>query len=286
ANSKVSERVFRESSTVENILDGIIEGNIEHLFVYGMNLIREYPGRERVREALNRLETLAVADYLENDLTDTADVVLPLTTQFEEPGVMVNVEGRIRARPEVTPPEERILPGWKMLSFFKRRDGYSSRQTIVSDYAEDDDVFPDVELEDVRSSSEWLESFEQDSGEEVSVELTDTSGEWTVFSEPYLWSGDRRAQLGESLEVLIRDPVIECNRSDSGTLGADQDTSLNLSVNGTSLTRSVEITNNPPEGSLFVPWRLRDDESLELYAGNNTYRRLQDVSSGEVEEAK
>ena len=276
-NSKASELVFPDPPSTSAVLEAVVSGEITHLFVYGMDLLRDFPDRGLVKQALRSAEYVVSADYLCNSFREHVDQVLPLTTQFEEEGTMVNAEGRIRYRPTVTEPDERILTGRQMLSFWVEpgEEGImATADEILEPIVNSIDALPDMKSEELKNSSSWITDWSNDSGNFSRRELTDTRGQWVLFSEPFLWSGDRRAQLGESLEGLIREPMIECHEANAEELGADRETELKVRVNGTELERPVKITTNPPKGSLFLPWNLLGDFELELYEGSKTYRRI------------
>lgn len=266
-NSKAAELVFDDPQSPGEILRDAKNGDINALVLYGFDLLRDFPDRGLVKEAVEAVDFLAVADYLDNKLTDEADVVIPLTTQFEEPGLLVNAEGRIRQRPAVTEHDERILSGWEFLSFLNQ-DGSNSRPAgeILDELLDEMSELPDdLNRSDVAEESAWLNGFEHDAGSEYTSELAEKGEEWFVFSEPRLFSGDRRAQQGPSVEGMIQEAQLECHEEDAQQLGADRQTEISLSINGHSLERSIRITNDPPEGTVMLPWNDPRDADLEFY---------------------
>ncbi len=279
-NAKAAERVFREPAPVHEILEQAATGPIDHLWVYGMDLLRDYPNRHLVQRAMDGVETLAVADYLHSQVTERADLVLPLTTQFEEEGVLVNAEGRIRRRPVVTEHDERILTGREMLSFWvypEEEVSGGGDGRVLRDARRDVPGLPELDPDRLLEEAMWLEGVNNDPGDREVSETTGSRGGWSLFSESYLFSSDRRAQVGPSLEGMIRGSALECNASDAEALGADRETDLSIRVNGTRLERPVKITNNPPEGSLLIPWNLPGDETLELFDSEKTHNRVKSV---------
>ncbi len=289
-NSRASERVFQSSPSVGRMLEECAEGDRDTLMVYGVDLLRQHPDRSLVRRVLDSIETLIVVDYLEGQLTERADLVLPLTTQFEEPGILISAEGRIRWSPSVVEHDKRTLAGWEMLSFgmFDEDEvAGMSREDLGRWVTDREESLPQnlgtvVETE----QSLWLEHGYAEPGEEPPRELTETRGAWTVFSENYLYSSDRRCQEGESLQGMLQAPVMECNRADAEKLGADRETELVVEVDGEAIERPVTITNNPPEGSLLIPWNVRGDAGLELYEGNVSFRRIKTIEPIEAQAAE
>lgn len=82
------------------------DGGIRGLFVMGSNVAVASPNSGHVKRKLRELELLVVCDAFENDTTETADVVLPVSQWAEEGGTMTNLEGRVLLRRAVCPPPE------------------------------------------------------------------------------------------------------------------------------------------------------------------------------------
>lgn len=266
-NSKAAELALEKPESTETILNKAVEGEVNALVLYGFDLLREFPNRDLVKEAVESVDYLCVADYLQNELSDEADTVIPLTTQFEEPGLMVNAEGRIRQRPAVTEHDERILSGWEFLSFLNQggeqpRTAGEILEEIRSNYPA---IPGDLSRDVVAEESRWLGDFEHEVGRERTFDLGDDSNDWLVFSEPRLFSGDRRAQHGPSVEGMIQDAKLECNQEDAEALGADRQTEISLRLNGHSIQKDVSITNDPPAGTVMLPWNDPEDTGLEFY---------------------
>ncbi|WP_020392545.1 molybdopterin oxidoreductase family protein [Kribbella catacumbae] len=77
------------------------------LFVHGSNLLVSAPRLASVRERLDSLDLLVVADVVPSETAMLADVVFPVTQWAEEEGTMTSLEGRVlRRRAAIAPPGE------------------------------------------------------------------------------------------------------------------------------------------------------------------------------------
>ncbi|ALG06730.1 molybdopterin oxidoreductase family protein [Kibdelosporangium phytohabitans] len=75
------------------------------LLVFGSNPVVSAPRATHVTERLQALDLLVVADFVPNETTALADVVLPVTQWAEEEGTLTNLEGRVlHRRPALQPP--------------------------------------------------------------------------------------------------------------------------------------------------------------------------------------
>ena len=80
-----------------SIPEAIESGQIRALVLVEQDPLRFYPDRKRLEKAFEKLEYLAVLDYLPSLSVKKANAVLPTTTLFEKsPVTMLNQEGRIR----------------------------------------------------------------------------------------------------------------------------------------------------------------------------------------------
>jgi NADH-quinone oxidoreductase subunit G len=75
------------------MLEAAAQGELDGLLVVAQDR-RDFPDQELLRAALSRVPFLAVAGFLQSDLTAQADVVLPLAAWVEADGHFVNMEGR------------------------------------------------------------------------------------------------------------------------------------------------------------------------------------------------
>jgi assimilatory nitrate reductase catalytic subunit len=77
------------------------------LFVHGSNLLVSAPNLASVRERIDALELLVVADVVPSETALLADVVFPVTQWAEEEGTITSLEGRVlRRRAAVEAPGE------------------------------------------------------------------------------------------------------------------------------------------------------------------------------------
>jgi assimilatory nitrate reductase catalytic subunit len=87
------------------LLNAIGPGGVRAMLIMGSNLLVSAPRALKVRDQLEKLDLLVVADPFLSETAAIADVVLPVAQWAEEDGTMTNLEGRIlRRRRAVAPP--------------------------------------------------------------------------------------------------------------------------------------------------------------------------------------
>jgi NADH-quinone oxidoreductase subunit G len=110
-----------EPCTLDKIMANMRKEEVDGFIVMGANPVMLYPEREFVKEALERLDFLVVADLFETETTELADVVLPLASFAEYPGDYVNLEGRVQGAEPALKPRHESKPGYEILELLARK---------------------------------------------------------------------------------------------------------------------------------------------------------------------
>jgi NADH-quinone oxidoreductase subunit G len=76
------------------IVEEIEDGHVKALILVESNPLFHFPDRQRLEQALDKLDLLLVLDYLCTDAFEKAHIYLPSTTLYESSGIFVNQEGR------------------------------------------------------------------------------------------------------------------------------------------------------------------------------------------------
>lgn len=85
-----------EKKSFEGILEEIELGRVKALMVVENNPFFHFPDRNRLEEALKKLELFLVLDYLPSPTVNRAGIFFPSQTVFESGGSFINQEGRIQ----------------------------------------------------------------------------------------------------------------------------------------------------------------------------------------------
>jgi NADH-quinone oxidoreductase subunit G len=98
-------------SNLPRIAEGIRNGTIRHLLVFGEEMTRHGVSAE----ALRGLETLVVSDILPNATTECAHYLLPGCPQAEKRGSFTNGKGRVQRFWKAVEPKGDARPEWEFL---------------------------------------------------------------------------------------------------------------------------------------------------------------------------
>jgi NADH-quinone oxidoreductase subunit G len=91
--------------STEEIRQALIDGEVTHLVLFGVDPLRDFPDTPAWEEALTAADFLVSFSMHENATTAKADVVLPLETHAEKDGTVTHPDGRLqRVRPSASRP--------------------------------------------------------------------------------------------------------------------------------------------------------------------------------------
>lgn len=110
--------------TVTEIINYALQGELKALYIMGENPVISDPDSNHVREALMKLEFLAVNEIFLSDTAQYADVVLPAASFAEKDGTFTNTERRVERIRKAIEPTGQAKPDWQILSEIAKRCGY------------------------------------------------------------------------------------------------------------------------------------------------------------------
>ena len=93
------------AATPPEIRDGLVDGDLEAVFLVNADPVRDLPGGPRWSEALGKAEFVVAVSMFEDASTKHADVVFPAEIYAEKEGTVTHPDGRLqRLRPAVPHP--------------------------------------------------------------------------------------------------------------------------------------------------------------------------------------
>ena len=132
----------RKGVSAYEMMELVDKGGIEALFVMGSNPIMSNPNAVLVEEALKNIPFLVVADMFLSETAQLADVVLPVTSYFENTGTLTNLEGRILLREAAGSPPRECKQDWEIL----RELAFALDKGNHFDYSCSEDIFNELRL--------------------------------------------------------------------------------------------------------------------------------------------
>lgn len=116
-----------------DLFEAVHNGKIKVLWVMATNPAVSLPDNARVREALDRCETVIVSDCVrDTDTTAYADILLPARGWGEKDGTVTNSERRISRQRAFQKSSTEAMPDWWILNEVGRALGYKQAFAFTS----------------------------------------------------------------------------------------------------------------------------------------------------------
>lgn len=103
-------------SAARTLAERIEEGTIKGLIVFGADILHACPERDRLVEALKKLDFLVISDLFESECTRLADVYLAAASHLEKDGTYCDLEGNIARLADTEGLAGGARPEWEMLT--------------------------------------------------------------------------------------------------------------------------------------------------------------------------
>jgi predicted molibdopterin-dependent oxidoreductase YjgC len=110
--------------TVTEMIDGILTGKIRAMYIMGENPVISDPDTTHVKEALSKLEFLAVQDIFFSDTAELAHVILPAASFAEKDGTFTNTERRVQKIRKAVPSPGEARPDYEIICDLSKLMGY------------------------------------------------------------------------------------------------------------------------------------------------------------------
>jgi predicted molibdopterin-dependent oxidoreductase YjgC len=134
----------RPGRSFSEILEGATTGAIKALLIVGANPARSAPAGEKVAQALQKAEFVAVSDIFPHETSRNADVVFAAAATAEKDGTFTNVERRVQRVRSVVPPVGVSRPDWFILAELAKRIAARLGKPSSFDYSGPAEIFREI----------------------------------------------------------------------------------------------------------------------------------------------
>ena len=111
--------------TAVELFDAVYDGKVKAIWIMGTNPVVSMPDADKVKNALQRCEFVAVSDCIANtDTTALAHVLLPAQGWSEKDGTVTNSERCISRQRALFSPSGNAKPDWWIITQVARRMGF------------------------------------------------------------------------------------------------------------------------------------------------------------------
>lgn len=218
---------------IQDILGGVRTGSVSALIVGGVDL-RDLPDPKAARNALDAVDFLVSMEVRASDVTELADVVLPVAPPLEKNGTFINWEGRLRPFGQAI--SSRSLTDRDVLVRLAREFDVDLGGATLKDL-----------YDEVNPVMDW-------SGERCVMDVATTTappvesvseGQAVLATHKPMLDAGRLQDGAPQLAGTARRPVVFISQATLSALGMSQGDALTVSSERGSLTLPVEVTDLP-----------------------------------------
>lgn len=257
------------------------KGHLKALYIMGENPLRALPQRQRVQNALEKLEFIVVQDILKGETAQEADVVLSGAAFCEKGGSFTNLEGRIQTFTAVVPPPGNAKPDWEILDLLSVRLGmaktYGSIEKIRSEISKLVPMYRDLSGQ----ADGWIRDLTADQDQAPAV------GNGLISFTPYASSGESvvdrdypvtailgsvryhlgagtRTHLSSRIKALDFEGEVSLSAKDGSALGVKDGDRIRILSREGSIIRPVRLYEGIRPGQIFVPTVADTNSAIDL----------------------
>ncbi|MBA2881592.1 formate dehydrogenase alpha subunit [Desulfosalsimonas propionicica] len=278
------ERLWNTKLSPDPGLDlcGIVEaaesGHLKGLYIMAENLVRTLPDPERVENALEKLDFIAIQDIFENRTTRLAHVVLPGSAFAEKAGSFTNMEGRIQSFSQAAAPPGQALADWRILGLLARNMGYPEQYTTIEKIRQEIRKTVPMYAAIGNHRQEWIKNADADtpfSGnghrftfaalESLPPQTSQQKG-FTAVLGPLRWhlAGGTRTSRSARINAWNRDNPARLSASDIESLAIPEGGKIRIVSDHGAIERSFVADPAMLPGQMFVPTGFSGNEAAAL----------------------
>jgi NADH-quinone oxidoreductase subunit G len=269
--------------SLQDLIESIEKGTVKALILVEADPFFSFPDRERLVQAIARLELLLVIDYLPSEAIRLSHIFLPSRTLFETETCFVNQEGRVQFAPPVHrggipisqisdghhPPRtfRRDIPGgepepaWKILSEISSamtgpegEGGPVSREEVWAWLKKEYPAFAGVNPSDGEPDGVRV-MLSREKSDRVSYQplsLSEEKGLCLIFSD-WTFGTEELAAYSKYIREVEKIPFLLIHPEDASRAGVVDNEKCTLELAGGPLEALVHVAETMAPGVIVLP---------------------------------
>ncbi len=276
----------RPGLTLTEMIDGIHEGRIRALYIMGENPAVSDPDAAHVKEALAKLDFLAVQDIFPSDTAEYAHVILPSASFAEKDGTYTNTERRVQKIRRAVPPVGDSKPDYEIICSIAELMGYPMGYRAAHEIMEEIAILTPSyggilhHRLDAHFGLQWpcpgmdhpgtpylhRKKFARGMGAFIPVEFIPPS-EPTDTEYPFILTTGRSyfhyhtgTMCRRTITLEREEPecMVEINPADAERLEIRANDPVRVKSRRGSIEVKARVTGTVPEGIIFIPFHFRE----------------------------
>jgi NADH-quinone oxidoreductase subunit G len=254
----------------KDLLNKVEKGEVKALYMIGEDPLAKALHPDRLKKAFEKLQLLVVQDLFMTETAKMAHVVLPAASFVEKEGTYTNLERRVQKLNPVRSPAYGSKSDFDIfLHLLRTLEWPTSTETPEA-------VFEEISrrnqnYQGIGYGEQWPKgspylysngfpngrakfiSVENPRASSVSKETNDYP--LLLIQKPSLFRSGILGLKSENLEMLLKEPLLEINPDDAGSLGIEDGEVIRISSPaGNSAKMKIKFSRRPVQGVVLAPY--------------------------------
>jgi len=249
------------------ILEGLRDGDLRALVMYGADPVRDHPDPALATAALERAEFVVALDLFLTDSSRLADVVLPVEAFSETEGTATNLEGRVQKVNRLLPGPGQTRQAWSVLDELAGRMGSNlgatSAETVMKEIATVAPAYAGISWDML----DWgegrqgvvipgVEATQPLQYVPVDTGLRSGGGRFALHSGTVMYDDGVRLRMSPSLAKLAQTPFVALHPGDAAALAIVDGGAARVGSASGEIEVPVRLDPTLAEGTAYVPANL------------------------------
>ena len=272
--------------TIPDIMNGVLEGKVKAIYIFGENPMLSDPNLHHVEHALSQVDFLVVQDIFINETGRMADVILPAVSFAEKSGTFTNTERRVQlVRPFLDPPGN-ARQDWDIITEVANRLGadwsYKDPSEIFDEMAKVTPQYAGMSFErlDKEGGLQWPCPTKDHPGTQIlhvgkfarglglfspieykePEEMPDEQYPFILSTGRVLfhWHGGTITRRSPGLDSLAPQAEVEIHPKDARKLNIHDDQLVRVTSRRGSVVARALITRRSPPGTVFMTFHFAE----------------------------
>jgi predicted molibdopterin-dependent oxidoreductase YjgC len=257
--SKIKE-VWGESAPTEKgfttceMFEKAASGDLKALVVFRSNPVVDFPGGDKIEEALKKVEFLVAHDMLHTETTALAHVVIPSVGPGFDEGTTTNIGGRVQYRRKGLKAES--FPDWrilsKLLSGFEIEAKYLDSFTVTAELSKKVSGYEEIRRGSIQKEGKTRPAQASVNGKTPEVTSPASGDGFKLRVAEKLFAKDKILEPESALAHHFSEPKATLNSTDAEKLGIKSGDRVKVSAGGRDLSVEAEVEDSCNPGAVVV----------------------------------
>lgn len=252
--------------TALQMIEKAASGELKALVVFRANPVVNFPGGNKVKQALGKLDLLVVHDMMETETAAMADYVIPSNGPGYDEGTTTSIGARVQMRKRGLTTDN--PSDWKLVSTMAKALGadwkHKTVWEVTQEIAEKVNGYAEIRQKTIRKAGHNRQPVAAANGVAPAGEAPMANGSGDAFKlrvSEVLFCHDKVLDAESRLAHQFQPSTVHLHKTDADRLGLKAEQEVTVAGNGHEVKAEVVISNRCNPGSVVLP-RVSDEQRV------------------------